>query len=100
MRPMFYDYPEQKEMWNMEDQYLFGPDMVVAPVLYEGCQTRQIYLPEGEWCDIHTGEIFQGENSYTVDTPVQKIPVYVRKERYNRNCFCLVFYFITGLSFL
>lgn len=100
MRPMFYDYPEQEEMWNMEDQYLFGLDMVVAPVLYEGCQTRQIYLPEGEWCDIHTGEIFQGENSYTVDTPVQKIPVYVRKERYNRNCFCLVFYFITGLSFL
>ena len=85
MRPMFYDYPEQEEMWNMEDQYLFGPDMVVAPVLYEGCQTRQIYLPEGEWCDIHTGDVFQGENSYTVDTPVQKIPVYVRKERYNRS---------------
>lgn len=84
MRPMFYDYPDRKEMWDMEDQYLFGSDMVVAPVLYEGSRERQVYLPEGEWCDIHTGEIFQGGNTYTVNTPIQTIPVYVRKERYLR----------------
>ena len=82
MRPMFYDYPEQKEMWNIEDQYLFGADIVVAPVLYSGCSRRQIYLPEGEWCDIHTGEVLQGGNTYMVEAPIQKIPVFVRKERY------------------
>ena len=49
MRPLFYDFPEDKKAWEVEDEYMFGPDVLVAPVLYEGIREREVYLPEGNW---------------------------------------------------
>ena len=47
MRPLFYDFPQDREAWNIEDEFMFGPDLLVAPVLYEGARARKVYLPNG-----------------------------------------------------
>ena len=78
MRPLFYDYPEDEKVWEIEDQYMFGPDLLVAPILYEGLRERQVYLPEGQWININDGTECAGGQSVTGAAPYEAIPVYVR----------------------
>lgn len=76
MKLLFIDYPEDPECWMVEDQYKFGRDLLVCPVLYEGETERSIYLPEGEWYDFFSGEYFKGSRSFSVKTPLNSIPVF------------------------
>lgn len=82
MRPLFYDFSDDTKSWDIEDQYMFGPDVMVAPVMYENMRVRDVYLPEGsEWVNHWTGETFQGGQSVSVDAPLQQIPVFTRNGR-------------------
>ncbi len=81
MRPLFYDFPEDEKAWEIEDQYMFGPDVMVAPVLYAEQRTRQVYIPEGTWKHLFTGEMYEGGKAYEVDAPLANIPVFVRNNR-------------------
>lgn len=82
MRPMFYDFPKDQKAWEVEDQYMFGGDVLVAPVLYENMRHREVYLPEGnQWKHYWTGKIYQGGQTLTVDAPMENIPVFVRNNR-------------------
>lgn len=81
MRPLFYDFPEDAKAWEIEDQYMFGPDVLVAPVLYAEQRTRQVYIPEGTWKHLFTGEVYEGGKTYEVDAPLANIPVFVRNNR-------------------
>lgn len=47
MRPLFFEYPDDSETWDIKDQFLCGPQILVAPVVYAGAQTRRVYLPAG-----------------------------------------------------
>jgi alpha-D-xyloside xylohydrolase len=83
IRPLFYDFPEDKNAWEVEDQYLFGPDFLVAPVLYEGQRERELYLPAGvpggkslAWTNVWTGEQYEGGKRITVKAPLESIPVF------------------------
>jgi alpha-D-xyloside xylohydrolase len=83
IRPLFYDFPEDKSAWEIEDQYLFGPDFLVAPVLYQGVRERELYLPAGKtgaeaWTDVWTGETYRGGGKIRVDAPLDRIPVFSR----------------------
>lgn len=58
MRPLFFDFPADAECAAVEDQFMFGPDILVAPVVEEGQRQRRVYLPAGaSWTDAWTGEI-------------------------------------------
>lgn len=81
MRPLFYDFPEDAKAWEIEDQYMFGPDVLVAPVLYAEQRTRQVYIPEGTWKHLFTGEVYDGGKTYEVEAPLANIPVFVRNDR-------------------
>ena len=82
MRPMFYDFPQDKTCWETEDQYMFGPDLLVAPVMEEGVTTRKVYLPEGEiWTESYTGKKYEGGQSVEAAAPIDVIPVFVRGEK-------------------
>ena len=81
MRPLFYDFPEDAKAWETEDQYMFGPDVLVAPVLYAEQRKRQVYLPEGTWKHLFTGEVYEGGKAYEVAAPLANIPVFVRNNR-------------------
>lgn len=79
MRPLFYDFPEDASAWKVEDQYLFGPDVLVAPVLYEGQRERAVYLPAGaHWKNAWTGEVFSGGQTVAAAAPLDQIPLFVR----------------------
>lgn len=82
MRPMFYDFHGDKAAWEVEDQYMFGPDLLVAPVMAEGVTERVVYLPEGEsWTESYTGEKYEGGQIVLAKAPMDIIPVFVRGDK-------------------
>ncbi|WP_130838382.1 glycoside hydrolase family 31 protein [Lachnoclostridium sp. Marseille-P6806] len=81
MRPLFYDFPEDAQAWGIDDQYMFGPDLLVAPILYEGVTERELYLPEGSWRSLADGSIQEGGRRITVPAPLDILPVFARAGR-------------------
>ena len=80
MRPLFFDFPADARCYTVEDQFLFGPDLLVAPVLSEGARSREVYLPAGtNWTDAWSGQVVAGGELVTADAPLERIPVYVRE---------------------
>jgi alpha-glucosidase len=78
MRPLFLDYPSDQKTYRLDTEFLFGPDLLVAPVLIEGATSREVYLPAGEWFNFWTGEKVVGPKSITVDAPLDVLPLFVR----------------------
>ena len=79
MRPLFYDFPEDPKAWECEDAYLFGPDILVAPVMYARQNERNVYLPEGAfWTDYWTKETFEGGQTIETAAPLEQIPLFLR----------------------
>jgi alpha-glucosidase len=78
VRPLFWEWPERAELWDVEDQFLLGPSLLVAPVLEAGAKHRSVVLPPGEWVDFWTDECHQGPGTVTVETPLERIPLFVR----------------------
>ena len=63
MRPLFVDYPEDPGAWQVEDEFLFGPDLLIAPVLEPGATARDVYLPAGRaWIEAGSGDRHDGGN--------------------------------------
>jgi alpha-D-xyloside xylohydrolase len=79
MRTMFYEFPEDQICWELKDQYMFGSKYLVAPVLKAGMKERKVYLPKGNWENLNTKEVVEGGKYITVSTPIDSIPVFVRK---------------------
>jgi len=81
MRTLFFNFPEDKKAWDIEDQFMFGGDILVAPVLYAGQTSRKVYLPEGvRWVDFFDkSKVYEGGQIIEVDTPFDTIPVFVRE---------------------
>ncbi len=81
-RPLFLDFPEQKESWDEWQTYMFGPDILVSAVWQSGTSQQRVWLPSGEtWIDAWTAEKkeFDGGRYITVDAPLHKIPLFIRK---------------------
>jgi alpha-D-xyloside xylohydrolase len=82
MRPLFMDFPADPASWEVEDQFLLGSDILVAPVVTEGARERRVYLPAGPggttWQDAWTGAEHQGGGWITAPAPLDTIPVYLR----------------------
>ena len=77
-RPLVFDHQRDLTVQEIDDEYLFGPDLLVAPVVAPGTTARQVYLPAGTWYDWHTDEAVPGRTFRTVATPMDRIPVYAR----------------------
>ena len=77
-RPMVFDHQDDPTVRDLDDQYLFGPDLLVAPVLAAGQTARQVYLPAGDWYDWHTGDLSEGPVFVHVPTPMEHIPIFAR----------------------
>ena len=81
MRAMYLEFPDDPECWRVDDQYMFGPDYLVAPVTEYGARERRVYLPAGTWtpCD-DTDEIVSRGEYVTASAPLSYMPVFVRKK--------------------
>ncbi len=79
MRPLFFEFPADERAWAVEDQFMFGPDLLVAPVAELGVRSRSLYLPRGaEWIDGATGANHDGGQELDAAAPLERIPVFVR----------------------
>ena len=79
MRPVFFDFEDDPKAGEVEDQFLFGPDLLVAPVTRFEARSREVYLPiRTEWTCAWTGERLPGGQVVEADAPIERIPVYVR----------------------
>jgi alpha-D-xyloside xylohydrolase len=79
MRPLFFDFPRDEACASIDDEFLFGPDLLVAPVLTEGARGREVYLPAGtRWTDAWSGQSFEGGQHIVADAPLERIPLYLR----------------------
>jgi alpha-D-xyloside xylohydrolase len=81
MRPLFVDFPRDEHAWEVDDQFLLGPDLLVAPVLHPGSRSRSVYLPTSStWTDAATGERHLRGGTIEVATPSTHIPVFLRDD--------------------
>jgi alpha-D-xyloside xylohydrolase len=79
MRPLFFDFPKDEKCYTIEDQYMFGPDIMVAPVVEAGISSRKIYLPTGaEWKDALTGKKYIGGQTIDYKVEIENIPIFTR----------------------
>jgi hypothetical protein len=82
MRPLFFDFMNDPKAATVEDEYMFGSDLLVVPVTKYGMRSREVYLPAGvEWTDAWTGKKIQGGKAITADAPIEHIPVYIRGDK-------------------
>lgn len=77
-RPLVFDHQYDPTVRDLDDEYLLGPDLLVAPVTAPGMTARQVYLPAGTWHDWHTGEVVEGPRFVVAPTPMDRIPLYAR----------------------
>jgi alpha-D-xyloside xylohydrolase len=77
VRAVVMDYPEDGNAWGVDDEYLFGASLLVAP-LFTGQTARSVYLPEGDWYDFWTHEKYAGGRKVEVTKPLDQIPVFVK----------------------
>ena len=79
MRPLWYEFPNDKGTYLINDEYLVGENILVAPVVKEGVETRGIYLPVGaDWIDWWTGEKLESGKIHYLKTPLDRLPIFVR----------------------
>lgn len=80
VRPLLYDFPQDAKAVTVDDAFMLGPDVLVAPVLEEGAQERSVYLPAhpGGWYDWHDKKHYAGGAVVTVAAPLGRLPLFVR----------------------
>ena len=79
IRPLLFDFPADEKTFAIGDEYLFGPDLLVAPVIEAGARSRKVYLPVGaKWTDVNTGKEYQGGVEVECDAPIDVIPLFFR----------------------
>lgn len=77
MRPLFLDFPEQEDLQTIDKEFMFGPDLLIAPRVEEFVGKYDVRLPAGVWYDFWTGQQVQGTTQF-VDPALDTLPVYVR----------------------
>jgi alpha-D-xyloside xylohydrolase len=80
MRPLYFDFPGDPASANRADQFMLGPDLLIAPVTEQGAVSRAVYLPNGtDWIDAWSEVEQPGGHTIQVEAPLERIPVYWRK---------------------
>jgi alpha-glucosidase (family GH31 glycosyl hydrolase) len=79
MRHLYLEFPADPRSRTIDDQYMLGPFLLVAPVFTEGATARDVYLPPGRWFAYQTGKPYPGGQSHRVPAAIEDIPVFVRE---------------------
>ena len=79
MRPLVLNYENDPQVYNLNDEYMVGEDILAAPVVQEGQTKRAVYLPKGKWIDFWNGVEHAGKTTILVDAPIGKLPLFIKK---------------------
>jgi sulfoquinovosidase len=77
-RPLWLQYPRDRRTWSQDQQWLLGPDVLVAPVVTQGASSRSVYFPPGCWRSPTSGKHYHGPHSTTVAAPLTQLPYFFR----------------------
>lgn len=80
-RPLYYDWPEEGKAYQYEDEFMFGNDMLVAPIYTpakDGLSSRTIWLPKGVWWDVTENKLVTGDRTFCADFTLDEFPVYYK----------------------
>jgi alpha-D-xyloside xylohydrolase len=81
LRPLLLEFPDDPAAWDIDDQFMFGPAVLVAPVTEFGARQRRVYLPAGAtWTHVDTGGRYTGGAWITVAAPLERIPLFARDD--------------------
>ena len=79
MRQLIFAWPDDDNLYDMWDEYLYGPDILVAPVVTANTTSRDVYLPNGKWLDYNDKDtVYAGARTITAPAPLDVIPLFVR----------------------
>jgi alpha-glucosidase len=80
LRHLMLVFPNDRDTWDISDQFMIGDSLLVAPVTDEGATSRSVYFPAGTWYNVWTGAPIQGGQRTTVEAPIGSPPVYARDQ--------------------
>ena len=83
MRPMFFDFADDPQIWAHATQWMLGDDLLVNPVTEPGAATWETYLPAGQWVDVWNGAALDGGRTVVSDVPMHVVPVYARGDTWS-----------------
>lgn len=78
MSPLVYYYPEDKNCWEIKDQFLLGESLLVNPITTYKARSRELYLPQGAWYDYWTNKKIEGGRTIVADAPLNSLPLYIK----------------------
>ena len=78
IRPMFLEFPNDENLWAVDDEVMIGDTLLLAPVIKSGATSRTVYFPEGEWFDVWDGTRYEGKQSVVIPAPLNKVPLFAR----------------------
>jgi alpha-D-xyloside xylohydrolase len=80
MRGLVMDFPQDLKAANLNNAYLFGPSLLISPVLGYKERNRDVYLPAGQgWYDLYSGKYYKGAQNIRADAPYERIPIFVKE---------------------
>lgn len=79
MRPLVLEYPEDENTYNLNDQFMIGENVIVAPIMQPSQTVRAVYLPEGNWVNYFTNEVLVGGKHHLVEAPLDIMPIFVKE---------------------
>ncbi|MDB1104333.1 glycoside hydrolase family 31 protein [Lentilactobacillus parabuchneri] len=79
MRPLVLNYPEDRRVHDINDQYMVGDSVLVAPIVQPSQTKRLVYLPKGDWVDFWNHQEYSGQQDIVVDAPLDKLPLFIKK---------------------
>ena len=86
MRPMFFDFPDDEQCYNLGEQYMFGDDILFTPIVNRGQTKKQVYLPKGEWI-LTKDKTEYGEGLHEISAEIDEFIAFVKKDAEVLNCF-------------
>lgn len=78
IRPLVLEYPYDKNTYELQDEFLLGDKLLVAPFIELGADSKTVYLPDGLWYDYFTFEEYQGKEYYEIQADINRIPLFVK----------------------
>ncbi|MEP6741243.1 MAG: TIM-barrel domain-containing protein, partial [bacterium] len=77
-RPLVLNYQDDPNTYNLDDEFMIGDDLLVAPVVKPDVTRRLVYLPKGMWYDYWTNKKYEGGTMVSADAPLETVPIFVR----------------------
>ncbi|WP_143462745.1 glycoside hydrolase family 31 protein [Levilactobacillus enshiensis] len=80
MRPLVLNYPEDARVRDLDDEFMVGDNVLVAPIVQKSKVNRTVYLPAGDWIDFWNNREYPGNQDILVDAPLDKLPLFIKKD--------------------